>query len=173
MAATNSSICNNNLYSSTRKHSLSCHSYAPPHLMSFVSFRKAKLGFETKKLEWKRGRREELRKWSVKCTAEGIDGGMFVGRKSRENGIVVSIPERYKVVLLLACVMCLCNADRVVMSVAVVPLAAKHGWSSSFLGIVQVPIILIPNLLIMNIRVPCPKHLVIFDRVFCLCQCFV
>lgn len=33
--------------------------------------------------------------------------------------------------------MCLCNADRVVMSVAVVPLAAKHGWSNSFLGIVQ------------------------------------
>jgi len=137
-ATTNSSICHN-LYSSTRKYSSpsSCHSYAPPHL-SFVSFRKAKLGFETKKLEWKRGRREEWRQWSVKCTAEGIDGGMFVGRKSRENGIVVSIPERYKVVLLLACVMCLCNADRVVMSVAVVPLAAKHGWSSSFLGIVQV-----------------------------------
>ncbi|PIN02765.1 Permease of the major facilitator superfamily [Handroanthus impetiginosus] len=33
--------------------------------------------------------------------------------------------------------MCLCNADRVVMSVAIVPLAAKYGWSSSFLGIVQ------------------------------------
>ncbi|GAU34185.1 hypothetical protein TSUD_162860, partial [Trifolium subterraneum] len=105
--------------------------------------RKAKLGFEskisTKKLEWKRGRIEEWRKkqWSVKCTAEGIDGGMFVGGRGRENGIVVSIPERYKVVLLLACVMCLCNADRVVMSVAIVPLAAKHGWSSSFLGIVQ------------------------------------
>ncbi|AQK93447.1 putative anion transporter 3 chloroplastic [Zea mays] len=31
----------------------------------------------------------------------------------------------------------LCNADRVVMSVAVVPLAAQHGWSSSFVGIVQ------------------------------------
>ena len=149
-AATNSSICCNNLHSSTRKYSSpsSCHSYAPPHL-SFVSFRKAKLGFETKvstkKLEWKRGRREEWRKWSVKCTAEGMDGGMFVGRKSRENGIVVSIPERYKVVLLLACVMCLCNADRVVMSVAVVPLAAKHGWSSSFLGIVQVLILYIYN----------------------------
>ncbi|KAK4392291.1 putative anion transporter 3, chloroplastic [Sesamum angolense] len=45
--------------------------------------------------------------------------------------------ERFKVVALVAAVMCLCNADRVVMSVAVVPLAAKHGWSSSFLGIVQ------------------------------------
>ncbi|KAE8730434.1 putative anion transporter 3 [Hibiscus syriacus] len=37
----------------------------------------------------------------------------------------------------MACVMCLCNADRVVMSVAVVPLAYKLGWSSYFLGIVQ------------------------------------
>lgn len=46
--------------------------------------------------------------------------------------------ERLKVVALVAVVMCLCNADRVVMSVAVVPLAAKHGWSNSFLGIVQV-----------------------------------
>lgn len=71
----------------------------------------------------------------MRCTAEGIDGRRMV----REDGIVVSIPERFKVVSLVACVMCLCNADRVVMSVAVVPLAAKHGWSSSFLGIVQVP----------------------------------
>ncbi|KAK4359297.1 hypothetical protein RND71_021526 [Anisodus tanguticus] len=47
------------------------------------------------------------------------------------------VAERFKVVALMACVMCLCNADRVVMSVAIVPLAAKHGWSSAFLGIVQ------------------------------------
>ncbi|KAF7845402.1 putative anion transporter 3, chloroplastic [Senna tora] len=47
------------------------------------------------------------------------------------------MPERLKVACLVACVMSLCNADRVVMSVAVVPLAAKHGWSSSFLGVVQ------------------------------------
>ncbi|KAK2414589.1 phosphate transporter 4-3 [Trifolium repens] len=138
--ATNSSISHNLCSSSTRKSSFSssCHSLASPHL-SFVSLRKAKLGFETKistkKLEWKRGRTKK--QWSVRCTAEGIDGGMFVGGRGREDGIVVSIPERYKVVLLLACVMCLCNADRVVMSVAIVPLAAKHGWSSSFLGIVQ------------------------------------
>ncbi|KAJ8753752.1 hypothetical protein K2173_000006 [Erythroxylum novogranatense] len=68
----------------------------------------------------------------VKCTAEGIERGMLVGEAN-----TVRIPERYKVVALTACVMCLCNADRVVMSVAVVPLAAKFGWSSSFLGIVQ------------------------------------
>lgn len=71
----------------------------------------------------------------VRCTAEGIERGLFVGRK--EGGFAVS--ERLKVVALVAAVMCLCNADRVVMSVAVVPLASKYGWSTSFLGIVQVP----------------------------------
>ncbi|KAL7133918.1 hypothetical protein ABFS83_12G171900 [Erythranthe nasuta] len=47
------------------------------------------------------------------------------------------VAERFKVVALVAGVMCLCNADRVVMSVAIVPLAAEHGWDSYFLGIVQ------------------------------------
>ncbi|KAH6806882.1 phosphate transporter 4 [Perilla frutescens var. frutescens] len=45
--------------------------------------------------------------------------------------------ERFKVAALVAAVMCLCSADRVVMSVAIVPLAAKNGWTTSFLGIVQ------------------------------------
>lgn len=76
----------------------------------------------------------------VKCTAEGIERGMFVGRRERggEAKQLVRVPERFKVVVLLACVMCLCNADRVVMSVAIVPLAAQKGWTSSFLGVVQV-----------------------------------
>lgn len=69
----------------------------------------------------------------VRCAAEGIDRGLFLGR--REGGFLAE--ERFKVVAMVAAVMCLCNADRVVMSVAVVPLAAKHGWSNSFLGIVQ------------------------------------
>lgn len=118
-----------------------------PHL-SFVSFKKAHLGFESKisskGLEcWKGRSRGKTEHWGVRCcTAEGINGEMFVGRRgSREDGVVSNyhIPERFKVVCLVACVMCLCNADRVVMSVAVVPLAAKHAWSTSFLGIVQVP----------------------------------
>lgn len=46
--------------------------------------------------------------------------------------------ERFKVAALVAVGMCLCSADRVVMSVAIVPLAAKNGWTTSFLGIVQV-----------------------------------
>ncbi|OMO97495.1 putative anion transporter 3, chloroplastic-like protein [Corchorus olitorius] len=58
---------------------------------------------------------------TVRCTAEGIERRMpLVGETA-----VVKIPERFKVVALMACVMCLCNADRVVMSVAVVPLAEK------------------------------------------------
>ncbi|KAK8337460.1 hypothetical protein V6Z12_A09G186700 [Gossypium hirsutum] len=68
----------------------------------------------------------------VRCTAEGIERRMLIPGEA-----TVRVPERFKVVALMACVMCLCNADRVVMSVAVVPLADKLGWSSSFLGIVQ------------------------------------
>lgn len=74
---------------------------------------------------------------AVRCTAEGIERGLAVGGRGQEGNF--AMPERFKVVALMACCMCLCNADRVVMSVAIVPLAAKHGWSSSFLGIVQVP----------------------------------
>ncbi|KAJ4834762.1 putative anion transporter 3, chloroplastic [Turnera subulata] len=73
----------------------------------------------------------------VRCRAEGLERGLLMGGRGAEAGSFFTVPERFKVVALLACVMCLCNADRVVMSVAVVPLAAKYGWSSSFLGIVQ------------------------------------
>ncbi|GAB2263265.1 hypothetical protein Droror1_Dr00004262 [Drosera rotundifolia] len=45
--------------------------------------------------------------------------------------------ERVKVVMMLALALALCNADRVVMSVAIVPLSASHGWSTSFAGVVQ------------------------------------
>ncbi|KQK05973.1 hypothetical protein BRADI_2g23690v3 [Brachypodium distachyon] len=67
--------------------------------------------------------------------------GVRLGGASAVAGSVPApasaLPERAKVVALVAAVMLLCNADRVVMSVAVVPLAAQHGWSSSFVGIVQ------------------------------------
>ncbi|CAI9778728.1 unnamed protein product [Fraxinus pennsylvanica] len=45
--------------------------------------------------------------------------------------------ERVKVVAMLALALALCNADRVVMSVAIVPLSLAHGWRQSFAGIVQ------------------------------------
>ncbi|KAM7259531.1 hypothetical protein ACFE04_015272 [Oxalis oulophora] len=71
----------------------------------------------------------------VNSTADEIwiDGG------GDDGGVAAAsvLPERFKVAILMAFVMCLCNADRVVMSVAVVPLAVKYGWSSSFLGVVQ------------------------------------
>ncbi|CAH2058853.1 unnamed protein product [Thlaspi arvense] len=70
-----------------------------------------------------------------RCAAEGtLFGG---GETDAITEVGTMIPERMKVVILTACMMCLCNADRVVMSVAVVPLAEKLGWSSSFLGVVQ------------------------------------
>ena len=46
--------------------------------------------------------------------------------------------ERVKVVAMLALALALCNADRVVMSVAIVPLSLANGWSRAFAGIVQV-----------------------------------
>ncbi|KAK4483115.1 hypothetical protein RD792_010294 [Penstemon davidsonii] len=45
--------------------------------------------------------------------------------------------ERVKVVAMLALALALCNADRVVMSVAIVPLSISHGWRQSFAGVVQ------------------------------------
>ncbi|KAI3750140.1 hypothetical protein L2E82_20766 [Cichorium intybus] len=45
--------------------------------------------------------------------------------------------ERVKVVAMVALALALCNADRVVMSVAVVPLSQSRGWSQSFAGVVQ------------------------------------
>ncbi|KAK4730482.1 hypothetical protein R3W88_023470 [Solanum pinnatisectum] len=116
-----------------------------------INFRKTHLGFQPKiEKKWKSlnlsgGGDQRLKKevflekkergFTVQCTAEGIERGMLVGGRSEEKEFMVA--ERFKVVALMACVMCLCNADRVVMSVAIVPLAAKHGWSNAFLGIVQ------------------------------------
>ncbi|KAJ0979603.1 hypothetical protein J5N97_015077 [Dioscorea zingiberensis] len=45
--------------------------------------------------------------------------------------------ERVKVVAMLGLALALCNADRVVMSVAIVPLSLAHSWTRSFSGIVQ------------------------------------
>lgn len=69
---------------------------------------------------------------AVKCTAAEI------GREGETPPAgMVKVAERSKVVALVAAVMCLCNANRIVMAVAVVPWAEVHGWSSSFVGIVQ------------------------------------
>lgn len=126
-----------------------CHPRISSVQSSLISFRRAQLGREnrvhSRAVKWEsfspsvgveRLQRKERRRWEVKCMADSMERGMVMGGRAREEA-AVSVPERFKVAALMACVMCLCNADRVVMSVAVVPLAAKHGWSNSFLGIVQ------------------------------------
>ena len=72
------------------------------------------------------------RRTAAVCSAERA--------KTRIAGFAATepLPERMKVVAMVSLAMCLCNADRVIMSVAVVPLAARHAWSSSFIGVVQV-----------------------------------
>lgn len=139
----------------TTAKSLSLHS-SSFHSRSFVNsgsssirFRSSRLGFDggakrgvlvdEKPIKWRSPKTAERRGRGlvVRSTAEGIERGMVMGREANKL-ISDVVPERMKVVALLACVMCLCNADRVVMSVAIVPLADHYGWSSSFLGIVQV-----------------------------------
>ncbi|VFQ89353.1 unnamed protein product [Cuscuta campestris] len=122
----------------------------------FINFRKTRLGFRPK---WAAGgrlaplvgriggggdgidRTEKRRRCrggpgEVRGAAEGIEAA-FLGRAAAADEPRLAMPERFKVVALMGCVMALCNADRVVMSVAVVPLAAKYGWTNSFLGVVQ------------------------------------
>uniref|UniRef100_A0A0D9WH66 Major facilitator superfamily (MFS) profile domain-containing protein n=1 Tax=Leersia perrieri TaxID=77586 RepID=A0A0D9WH66_9ORYZ len=82
------------------------------------------------------GRRGGGRRVVAMCSAE-MEGVRHGGGAAVASVPAASLPERAKVVALVAAVMLLCNADRVVMSVAVVPFAAQYGWSSSFLGIVQ------------------------------------
>ncbi|CAN6458251.1 unnamed protein product [Victoria cruziana] len=59
--------------------------------------------------------------------------------RSSDDGDAVEFitSERVKIVAMLACALALCNADRVVMSVAVVPMSSFYGWSRSFSGVVQ------------------------------------
>ncbi|OIW02564.1 hypothetical protein TanjilG_24015 [Lupinus angustifolius] len=58
-------------------------------------------------------------------------------QQKQSNFIEFITSERIKVVAMLALALGLCNADRVVMSVAIVPLSLANGWSRSFAGIVQ------------------------------------
>jgi hypothetical protein len=64
--------------------------------------------------------------------------------------------ERVKVVAMLALALALCNADRVVMSVAIVPLSVANGWTRAFSGIVQV--------CFSNTHTNCLQN--------CLCYCY-
>jgi len=53
------------------------------------------------------------------------------------DGTPASTSYRFVVVGLIAFALLLCNADRVIMSVAGVPLAQLHGWGPKSLGLVQ------------------------------------
>lgn len=72
--------------------------------------------------------------------AQSIACGSFgAGGEVREPTFMEFITsERVKVVAMLALALALCNADRVVMSVAIVPLSMSYGWRQSFAGVVQV-----------------------------------
>ena len=74
----------------------------------------------------------------------GTELGLLHQVEQQDDGLVsFLISERAKVVIMVALAMALCNADRVVMSVAIVPMAAAHGWSQSFSGVVQVRLLII------------------------------
>lgn len=70
------------------------------------------------------------------------DSQSYVDGKSEEiespSFVEFLTSERVKVVMMLALALVLCNADRVVMSVAIVPLSLSNGWSQAFAGVVQV-----------------------------------
>lgn len=84
------------------------------------------------------GRRKKKEKEMVAAVISGVEMATENEEEGNGGSGFARIPERLKVVWLMAFAMCLCNADRVVMSVAIVPLADRYGWSSSFIGIVQV-----------------------------------
>ncbi|KAI8004425.1 hypothetical protein LOK49_LG08G01295 [Camellia lanceoleosa] len=73
------------------------------------------------------------------------DAQFFAGEEEEEEQVVKEpsffdfvSSERMKVVAMIALALALCNADRVVMSVAIVPLSLVNGWRQSFAGVVQV-----------------------------------
>lgn len=81
-----------------------------------------------------------LRVRALSNDAQSITTGSFgaEGGEVREPSFVEFITsERVKVVAMLAMALALCNADRVVMSVAIVPLSMSYGWRQSFAGVVQ------------------------------------
>nr|KJB19914.1 hypothetical protein B456_003G124900 [Gossypium raimondii]KJB19915.1 hypothetical protein B456_003G124900 [Gossypium raimondii] len=75
----------------------------------------------------------------IRVSSNDAQFGSFPNKGGAESSSFAEFitSERVKVVAMLALSLALCNADRVVMSVAIVPLSLAHGWSRSFSGIVQ------------------------------------
>ncbi|XP_015896865.3 probable anion transporter 4, chloroplastic isoform X1 [Ziziphus jujuba] len=91
-----------------------------------------------------RGSSSEFRSQRVKVSSDDAQFASPEEKKKKKKDVVQApsfaefiTSERVKVVAMVALSLALCNADRVVMSVAIVPLSLSHGWSRSFSGIVQ------------------------------------
>lgn len=70
--------------------------------------------------------------------SDGFESSIIPESEIEKSSILEFLTsERVKVVAMLGLALALCNADRVVMSVAMVPFSKAHGWSKSFAGIVQ------------------------------------
>lgn len=77
------------------------------------------------------------------CAGGGAGGGTGGGSITTASPSFLEFitSERVKVAAMVALALALCNVDRVVMSVAIVPLSEIYGWSTSFSGFVQVIVI--------------------------------
>ncbi|PKA52000.1 putative anion transporter 3, chloroplastic [Apostasia shenzhenica] len=76
--------------------------------------------------------------FTARVSRNGASGSFFPEDELQSPTLLEFVTsERVKVVAMLALALALCNADRVVMSVAIVPLSKARGWSQSFSGIVQ------------------------------------
>lgn len=78
-----------------------------------------------------RGRRGRGAVTTAAAAAVGVVRGDAGGDDAKRSGY------RFVVVALVALALMLCNADRVIMSVASVPLAAANGWGERAVGLVQ------------------------------------
>jgi MFS transporter, ACS family, solute carrier family 17 (sodium-dependent inorganic phosphate cotransporter), other len=78
-------------------------------------------------------RRADIKRSSVRAAASSSAPALAADdpEATRETGY------RFVVVALIALALLLCNADRVIMSVAGVPLAQAHGWGERAIGLVQ------------------------------------
>ncbi|PKU68875.1 putative anion transporter 4, chloroplastic [Dendrobium catenatum] len=83
--------------------------------------------------------KSEIRRIVQRGISRNSASGSFLPENELQSPTLLEFvtSERVKVVAMLGLALALCNADRVVMSVAIVPLSKARGWSQSFSGIVQ------------------------------------
>ncbi|KAI0512190.1 hypothetical protein KFK09_012828 [Dendrobium nobile] len=83
--------------------------------------------------------KSEIRRIVQRGISRNSSSGSFLPENELQSPTLLEFvtSERVKVVAMLGLALALCNADRVVMSVAIVPLSKARGWNQSFSGIVQ------------------------------------